>query len=63
VSTGAGALVLLGSSAALWLSARRAADDAAAAETYDRHRALRERAESRQLWAAVTLGAGTPRRW
>jgi tetratricopeptide (TPR) repeat protein len=59
VSTGAGALVLLGGSAALWLSARRAADDAAAAEIYDRHRALRERAESRELWAAVTLGAGT----
>jgi tetratricopeptide (TPR) repeat protein len=59
VAVGAGALALLGGSAALWLSARRAADDAAAAESYDRHRTLRERAESRELWAAVTLGAGT----
>jgi tetratricopeptide (TPR) repeat protein len=59
VAVGAGALVLLGGSAALWVSARRAADDAAAAETYDRHRALRERAASRELWAAVSLGAGT----
>ncbi len=57
--TATGASVLLvGGGVALWLAAERAADGATAADTYDRHRVLRERASSRQVMAGVALGAG-----
>lgn len=58
VGAGGAAVVFLGAGAGLWLSSRSAAGDAAVAETYDQHRALRERAESRQLAAGVALGVG-----
>lgn len=57
VTSGGATLALVGSSAALWLAADRAAKGAADATTYDRHLQLRERAESRQLAATITLGA------
>ncbi len=60
VALGAGgaAVVFLGAGGGLWLSSRSAAGDAAVAGTYDQHRALRERAESRQLAAGIALGVG-----
>jgi tetratricopeptide (TPR) repeat protein len=54
----AGASVALAAvSAALWLSARGAADGARDADSYDRYRTLRERAETRQRLASATAGA------
>lgn len=58
VGAGAAGVILLGSSGALWLSAQSAADAAATTDSYDRHQLLRERAESRQLYAGIALGAG-----
>lgn len=58
VGAGGATVVLLGGGTALWLSAASAADGAATATTYDRHELLRERAESRQRYAAIALGLG-----
>lgn len=57
VGSGGVTLALVGTGVGLWLAADRAANDAAAATTYDRHVQLRERAESRQLAAGITFGA------
>jgi hypothetical protein len=57
VTSGGATIVLLGSGVALWLAADGAATGAAEATTYDRHLQLRERAESRELAAGLTLGA------
>jgi hypothetical protein len=58
LTAGAGGVIFLGASGALWLSSENAADAAATADTYDRHRTLRERSESRRLYAGIALGAG-----
>ncbi len=58
LGAGAASVTLLATSTALWLSADQARAAAASAETYDQHRALRDRAASRELSAGVTLGVG-----
>ncbi len=57
IGAGTSSVALVGTGVALWLAADRAAGDAAATDSYDRHRELRERAASRQLAAGVVFGA------
>ncbi len=58
LAAGGTGLALLGTTVALFVSAGSAADDAAVAPDHERHRVLRERAETRQLLGTITLAAG-----